>query len=710
MVGNESLVMPSAHQPQILAQVLVNQKASWLKEPLTYLVSESMAPLLKMGCLLEVPFGKTKVWGVFLGFVESTNLLPEQLKYVVDIASPEISLPPELVELANWLSQHYDCSIQEALGCVLGGPVLRNLQPARRKPLAGQQAELGYGLGESPYLKKALTAEQLAALTACWEAKERGHSILLHGVTGSGKTEVYLELVEKTLAQGQTAIVLVPEVALTSQAIQRYRGRLGSTVAILHSHLSDQQRRIEWLQLLQGSCRVALGTRSAVFAPLRNLGLIVIDEEHDTSYKQDGSPRYHARQVAQQRLILQDKHHPKPIPSLVVLGSATPSLETLYASGFEQKNSKAKLHRVVMESRATGGLLPSVQFIDLKKEKLKRSHSISSPLLQRLSETREQGNQAVLLYNRRGFSHYLMCEECAESITCSNCSVSMVFHKAKNLLRCHHCDARQAPPEVCPSCQSFKLNYRGSGTERIEFELAERLPLLRVLRLDRDVTSTQSHAEILASFERGEADVLLGTQMVAKGLDFPKVTLVGVLNADGGLNIPDFRSSERTFQLLAQVAGRAGRGAMAGKVLIQALNLEHPCLESVKTHDFLGYARQELEMRQTALYPPFVRLVRLVISGKDLQKVEKLADKLGQIFRDDLKKLARAGSKDGQEPIMIGPAPCPIEKLRGAYRYHCIFKARRVKELVEYIRNRLDKVNIPPDVRVIYDPDPQSLT
>jgi primosomal protein N' (replication factor Y) (superfamily II helicase) len=709
----------------VLAQVLVNQKASWLKEPLTYLVSDEMAAEMKIGCLLEIPFGKARVWGVFLGFIPSTTLLPEQLKYALDIASPEISLPQELVELANWLSQHYDCSIQEALGCVLGGPVLRNLQPAKRKTLSSQLGLQPSLLEEQPYLKPSLNAEQRSALEACWAAKERAHSILLHGVTGSGKTEVYLELVEKTLEQGQSAIVLVPEVALTAQAIQRYRGRLGPTVAILHSHLSDQQRRREWLSILQGNCRVALGTRSAVFAPVRNLGLIVIDEEHDTSYKQDGPPRYHARQVAQQRLILQNQVSPTPVPSLVVLGSATPSLETLWAAGFQQPSARPKIERVVMASRASGGFLPSVQFIDLKKEKLKRNHCLSSPLLQRLSEIRQLGRQAVLLYNRRGFSHYLQCEECGESVTCSNCSVSLVFHKAKNILRCHHCDLRQAPPEVCPSCQGIKLNYRGSGTERIELEIAERLPHLRVLRLDRDVTTTQSHAEILGLFENGQADVLLGTQMVAKGLDFPRVTLVGVLNADGGLNIPDFRSSERTFQLLAQVAGRAGRGDTPGHVLIQALNLDHPCLESVKTHDFEGYASQELELRKLAQYPPFVRLVRLVISGKDQAKVEKTADRLGQMFRQDLKnsqlgaqsyspvlsgRPAGLPTYDDSEPIMIGPAPCPIEKLRGAYRYHCIFKARRVKELVEYIRNRLDKVNIPPDVRVIYDPDPQSLT
>lgn len=687
-----------------LGQFFVNHQAAWLKEPLTYELDREDSERAEPGALFDLPFGKVKTTGIFLGLLDHTDLEPDCLKKA-QLRQDRLRIPQDLVLLAQWLCQTYDCSVGDALTCILTGPVLKDLKPKS----AGTPRSRRLSTTVLPTSTKApdLTAEQRAAVHSGLQQKRLGQAALLFGITGSGKTEIYLDWVERTLAVGQSAIVLVPEIALTAQAIERYQGRLGDTVAVLHSHLSDGERRQAWQRLLVGDCQVALGTRSAVFAPLANIGLVVLDEEHDTSYKQESSPRYHARAVAQQRLLLQRKLQQRAdgdfleahsnAGRLLVVGSATPSLESLhnsrlYPSAFPQ---------IVLCQRATGAKLPPVQLVDLRKHRLPRGFVISEPLLARLSEIAHHHHQAILLYNRRGYSHYLQCQDCGLSVQCKNCSVAMVYHRSQQKLRCHYCDAISPLLDLCPGCAGHQLVYQGSGTEKLEDELAERLPQLRVIRMDKDKTSTkESHQKILGAFGRREYDVLLGTQMVAKGLDFPNVTLVGVLQADSSLNIPDFRSSERTFQLLSQVAGRAGRAQHPGHVLIQTMNPQDTCLQAVVHHDYLGWAEQELQIRQEANYPPFCRLIRILVSSPQQEKAEKYADKLASLLAEQL-------PADTQ---LLGPAPCVVEKLKGMYRYHCILKTRQVKELIEHVRKRLAQLRKVADVRVAYDPDPQSLT
>ncbi len=496
--------------------------------------------------------------------------------------------------------------------------------------------------------------------------RRRQHGgIVLHGVTGSGKTEVYLHAISSALDRGRGAIVLVPEIALTPQMVGRFRARFGERLALLHSALGAGERFDEWTRVQRGAADVVVGARSAIFAPIEDIGVIVVDEEHERAYKQDSPPRYHAAEVARRRARQHD--------AVLVLGSATPSLETYHAA----ERGERVLSLCDLPERIDDRPLPEVEIVDLRGETLMgKGGTFSQRLLDALAGCFERGEQAMLFLNRRGFSTFVLCSGCGFSMTCQDCSVSLIYHHASREMRCHHCDFSTAVPGVCPSCKSEDFGFKGLGTERVADQVGREFPEMAALRMDRDTTSRKgAHADILRRFARGEADVLIGTQMIAKGHDFPNVTLVGVLNADTGLNRPDFRASEHTFQLLTQVAGRAGRADKPGRVLVQTYNPEHIAVVSASHHDYEAFYRHELAKREDNMYPPFARLINLTISDEDEAKSLGLARRLAM-------ELQKRGlhHKHGRMQF-VGPAAAPLARLRGLYRHHLLLKGKRLDEL-----------------------------
>lgn len=522
---------------------------------------------------------------------------------------------------------------------------------------------------------------------------------LLHGVTGSGKTLVYIELLEHVLARGRGAIVLVPEISLTPQTVARFRARFGDQVAVLHSALSDGERFDAWRQLRSGRRRIAVGARSALFAPVADLGVIVVDEEHDGSYKQSESPRYQARDMAVVRSAQQG--------ALCVLGSATPALESWH------NVERGKFGLVSLPDRVGGGSLPPVRLIDLREERKKSKETgaarseaglvLTAPLVEAVGDRLRRSEQTILLLNRRGYSSFVQCRECGDVEICPACSISLTYHRGTSRLICHHCRHEQPAPTRCPRCGSTDLSFRGLGTEQVERVVAETFPEARLARMDVDTTSGKwSHHEILGRVERREVDILLGTQMIAKGLDFPGVTLVGVVNADVGMHLPDFRATERTFQLLSQVAGRAGRGVLGGDVLIQTALPEHYAIQAALTHDYVAFATRELNERKHPAYPPMIRLVNVVVSSPTPEDAADNAEAAARWLR--------APGRVGAGVQIIGPAPSPIERLHKRWRWHFLLRSTSVKEMgAAAWRLHSDFRPRGPDVRIAIDRDPSAL-
>jgi primosomal protein N' (replication factor Y) len=536
-----------------------------------------------------------------------------------------------------------------------------------------------------------LTTEQEQAVAALGEAvrARRSESFLLHGVTGSGKTEVYLRTVAETLALGRQALVLVPEIPLTHQILSRLRGRFGDRLAVLHSGLTPNERLAQWERLRRGEVPIAVGARSALFAPMRDLGVIVIDEEHDAAYKSEEGFRYHARSLAARRA----RHESCPL----VLGSATPSLETRFAA------ERGRIRRLRLAHRIGSRPLPAVQLVDLAQERAAlprgRKLVLGPTLLRALRETTAQGGQSILFLNRRGFSTQIACVDCQHVTRCKHCDIALTYHARANALRCHYCDYQVAPPEHCPACGSDKAALLGIGTERVEEEVRAQLPDARVARLDRDTAGRRGTIEsVLARLAAGKLDVLIGTQMVAKGHDFPGVRLVGVVNADLGLHLPDFRAAERTFQLLTQVAGRAGRGALPGRVVLQTWSPDHYAIRPAAAHDYERFYAEERRSREALRYPPFGRLALVRIAAADEAAARAAAARLAEAAR------AAAGA-DG--PEVLGPAPAPIARLRGQHRFQLLLKHARAEALRSVGRQLVEAAGrLPAGVRFSIDLNP----
>jgi primosomal protein N' (replication factor Y) len=517
---------------------------------------------------------------------------------------------------------------------------------------------------------------------------------LLHGVTGSGKTEVYLRALDRALESGKSGLVLVPEIALTPQTVERFRsrfdhaGKKGAGVAVLHSHLTDAERREEWMRLQRGDARIAIGARSAVFAPLQNLGIIIVDEEHENTYKQEETPRYHARDVAVMRGRLER--------ALVILGSATPSVESF------QNVQRGKYNLLELPRRADGQLMPLIRVVDLRLQgkRAKSEGGLSAPLQMAMTKRLEAGQQTILFLNRRGYSTSLLCQQCGHVCRCPNCSLSLTLHRAENRLACHLCGHGAKPPERCPECKDPSIQHSGIGTQRVEETIRRLFPKARLARMDADTMSRRgSYAEVLGKFRARQIDILLGTQMIAKGLDFPNVTLVGIINADIGLHSPDFRAGERTFQLLTQVAGRAGRGETEGEVIVQTFSPASPSIQHARHHDYAGFFEQEISFREAFCHPPFTRMVLVQIRGVSLEKTTCSAGHIATIFR-----------KKAPPSVEVSEAsPAPLERSHGQFRFHVTLKAKSGVVLARLVRQVASESKLPEGVIMTIDVDPYSL-
>jgi primosomal protein N' (replication factor Y) len=540
-----------------------------------------------------------------------------------------------------------------------------------------------------------LNVDQLLAFKPIEQALQKGgyHAFLLHGVTGSGKTEIYLRAMEEVVRQGKEVLILVPEISLTPQTIRRFKTRC-QKVAVLHSHLGSAERGGHWRRVANGQVQVVVGARSAVFAPTRKLGLIVIDEEHEGSFKQESTPRYHARDVAVMRARLQE------IP--IILGSATPSLESWHNA--ERGNyTLLKLPNRVLELP-----MPQVALIDLRHELFTpatRFRAISPALERAMRDTLRDKGQVMLLLNRRGFSTHVHCPSCGHVESCIHCDLALTYHRQSEKMLCHYCGYKQDPPRQCPQCGRMEVRYQGLGTEKLLAEIEERFPGSVVRRMDSDsMRRPGSHGRVLSAFRRGLIDILVGTQMIAKGLDFPNVTLVGVVNADMGLHIPDFRSAERTFQLLSQVAGRAGRGPRGGRVLVQTFNPDQPSVFLAAQHDYENFVKLEMAHRREHNYPPFQRLARLIVRSKKADKAGAFADRLAGDFEHAMKALKLPGTIR-----LLGPAEAPVFRLKGFCRFHFQLQSASPAALHQLLRTVLSGVRPPTSVEFMLDIDPLNM-
>ena len=672
----------------MVAEVLVELSHKNIDKTFEYIIPDSIKERIQKGVKVEVPFGNTTLEGFVLNIKDHSDANCS-LKEIKTISDEEIILNDELLELGKIMQKHtlstliscYQTMLPKALKAHEGVNVTKkyktfyqlNYIPEKvngvqqkiidcfqNQPEVSREELLKISVSaiktlqkqgvlqeikreqyrleqeEVVQTKKELTEEQQKVVREVLESNDSVY--LLHGVTGSGKTEVYMELIDNALLQEKTAIVLVPEISLTPQMIRRFQIRFGKIIAVLHSALSDGERYDEWRKIRDGNAKIVIGARSALFAPLKNVGLIIIDEEHSDSYKQDEvNPRYDAKEMAIYRAKLN-------LGCKVIMGSATPSLDA-YARA--QKNV---YHLLRLPHRVNQHALPKVYIIDMNESFKRAKGHFSEELLEAIQTKIENKEQVILLLNRRGYASYVSCKNCGYAIKCPHCDITLTYHKSSNNLRCHYCGYAINLPNECPSCHEHSLSRLGVGTERIEEELKEYLPSARVLRMDIDTTSKKgSHKKMITSFQNHEYDILLGTQIVAKGLDFENVTLVGIINADTSLNIPDFRSSETTFSLLSQVSGRAGRSKKDGIVYLQTFNPTHYAIVHAATHDYMGFYREEMKIRKILKYPPYYYLVAIGISSKD----EHLC------YQESI-KIAKSLSKYLQSTILLGPSTAMV--------------------------------------------------
>ncbi len=607
--------------------------------------------------------------------------------------APHLALPAKQAEVLARLAVHGQPMPPGELA-QLAGCTLAPIQSLRRKGLLLlerrriQQAVAAPAASERER-QFVLNGEQQAALSAVLAGVNSGqpHTVLVHGVTGSGKTEVYIQAIQEVLRMGKQAIVLVPEISLTPQTCDRFRARFDQ-VAVLHSHLSDVERHWHWQRIAAGEVQVVVGARSAIFAPTPRLGLIVLDEEHESTFKQETAPRYHARDVALARARLEQVS--------LVLGSATPSLESWVRA------KRGEFQLVSLPNRIGDRPMPDVATLDLRVEFKTRDSrgSISRSLHRAMDAALRDDGQVILLLNRRGYSTHIQCPACGLTVQCPHCDIALTHHRDAELAICHYCDYTVPAPRECPDCHFEGIRYRGLGTERLEAEVRARFPHHKCLRMDTDtMRGPGSHEKALAAFRSGEVHILLGTQMIAKGLDFPRVTLVGVINADTALHLPDFRAAERTFQLVTQVAGRSGRGDQGGRVLVQTLSPEHPAIQAAVRHDFNRFAAAELPIRQKLGYPPFASMIRLVVRGPVAEPTAEFAQHVADRLQEELKR----GEVKAR---ILGPAPAPIARLRGLHRFHLQAQSADGEGLRHAAARATADLKPPEGIQWIVDVDP----
>jgi len=632
---------------------------------LTYHVPVSLENKAQIGARCRVSVGRRVCQGFILKIIRKKPAFVT--KPILDIPDDIAIFSGQMFRFTKELSEYYFLPWLKVLKAALP-PGLSNKKGLKLENIPEKGSDFFYQ--NPPY---SLSAQQKDALSQILPyVKKREHKVfLLHGITGSGKTEIYFETILQCLRQKKGAIFLVPEISLTPQMIKSFKERFGERLALYHSGLTIKQRRDEWLKIKTGQANIVLGVRSAIFAPVENLGVIVIDESHETTYTQQENLKFSAIQAAFIRGKIQN--------SVVLMGSATPSIETYYHA------NKNKLELLKLIHRVDNRQLPEIIVVDMNKEKIEGNKNIiSRRLKEAIKQTIEQGEQVILFLNRRGFSSVLMCKICGYIEKCKNCKVSLVYHASSNMLVCHHCNYTTDIPPICPKCQRSYLYPVGAGTQKVEREIKKISSDYIVQRLDSDIISkNKTHKEIFQSFLEGKSDILIGTQMLAKGLHFPDVTLVGIISADTQLNLPNFRSGEFTFQLLTQVAGRTGRGEKGGKVIVQTHYPDHYSIESAVRYDFEKFYQNELDFRKELNYPPFSQLVSLTIRGPGENNVRKNS----VILANMIKTYISAGKKNFE---MIGPGPCPVDKIRNKFRWRIIIKSKNRKNLEKLMKNLRD--------------------
>lgn len=711
--------------------VLVELSNKNIDRVFDYSVPDCFLDKIKLGIRVKVPFGKMELEGFVVEVKDSSDI---EVKDILDVIDDEAILNSELLELGKKMQEDtlstliscYQIMLPKALKAKNGQVInkkfdtyyylnkdivcygklstsqekiinlcmekeyvlrkelvdisLSSLNTLIKKNILLEKKLEHYRLSYNEKIepKKELTNDQRSVVDEVL-ANTGYFPYLLFGVTGSGKTEVYMELIEDALNKGKTSIVLVPEISLTPQMVLRFQKRFGDNIAAIHSALSDGEKYDEWRRIVKGEAKIVIGARSAIFAPLNNIGMIIIDEEHSDSYKQDDSnPRYNAKDIA----LLRGKYHNCP----VIMGSATPSLEVF------ARAKKGVFKLLELPNRINGKSLPHINIVDMNEMISKTKGHFSPVLLEAISARLLKNEQIILLLNRRGYSSFVTCKNCGYTFKCPNCDITLTYHKSSRTLRCHYCGYGTKVYDTCPECHEKSINDLGVGTEKVEEELNKLFPESRILRMDFDTTSRKGmHEKMIKAFKNHEYDILLGTQIVSKGLDFDNVTLVGVINADTSLNIPDFRSSETTFSLLAQVAGRAGRSDKEGEVIIQTFNPEHYAIQYTKKHDYLGFYNREMSIRRELKYPPYYYICYVKISGKDNKYIYEESLKITKLFHNKLINM-----------IILGPSPCTIFKLNNIYRYGIILKYKKDEDLREVLNKVIehykDNRNIKIDV------------
>lgn len=725
----------------MVCECLVELEHVFIDKTFTYKINKEQLPLLKVGMRVVVPFGKQTLEGFVLKIYENKDAsLENKLKEIISIVDTYPILNEELLTLGKYISKTTLCSLMTSYQAMLP-KALKAKKKVNMTPKYDTYICINYGmynndikfnasqekilelLKENKKVKKEVlnkisvsSVNTLLKKNILLEEKEENYrynlineekikfnlneeqqkvykeifnfintneTFLLYGVTGSGKTNVYMKVIEDVIKNNKTAILLVPEISLTPQIIKRFTSYF-SNIAVLHSGLSDGEKYDEWRKINEGKVNIVIGARSAIFAPLKNIGVIIIDEEHSQTYKQENNPRYNAIDIAKERC----KYHNCPL----ILGSATPSLESF-------ARAKKNVYKLLeLKNRYNNNTMPKVEIIDMNKEFKKASGYFSNTLIDQIKETLERKEQVILFLNRRGYSSFLTCSSCGYVEKCPNCDISLTYHKSSNMLRCHYCGYATKRKKLCPKCQEEFKDY-GIGTEKVEEELKSLIKDAKIIRMDVDTTTTKNaHGKIINSFLEEKYNILVGTQMIAKGLDFPNVTLVGVLNADIGLNFPDFRSSETTFSLLNQVLGRSGRGNKEGKVLIQTFNPEHYAITYTKNHDYLGFYNEEMKIRKILKYPPYYYICSIKIISKDYNLASKSSYDVVNYLKQNIKN-----------EIILGPSVCNVFKLNNNYRFQIIIKYKDVNNILEYLTNIEHHYFNKKDIKVEIDFNPLKL-